>query len=81
MQESMDELVQKYSRRGHPSLEELISAQGLTLPRYLPQLQNRQWLISFMTEAELEQWAEPADNLLVDAFVRDDLHPATFSIG
>ena len=24
---------------------------------YLPQLQNRQWLISFMTEAELEQWA------------------------
>jgi predicted nucleic acid-binding protein len=24
---------------------------------YLQQLQNRQWLISFMTEAELEQWA------------------------
>lgn len=24
---------------------------------YLPQLQDRQWLISFMTEAELEQWA------------------------
>ena len=24
---------------------------------YLPHLHNRQWLISFMTEAELEQWA------------------------
>ena len=24
---------------------------------YLPHLQNRQWLISFMTEAEMEQWA------------------------
>src|SRR5260370_13163651 len=25
--------------------------------RYLPHLRDRQWLISFMTEAELEQWA------------------------
>ena len=24
---------------------------------YLPHLQDRQWLISFMSEAELEQWA------------------------
>ena len=24
---------------------------------YLPHLQDRQWLVSFMTEAELEQWA------------------------
>jgi len=24
---------------------------------YLPRLENREWLISFMTEAELEQWA------------------------
>jgi len=24
---------------------------------YLPHLSDRQWLISFMTEAELEQWA------------------------
>jgi len=24
---------------------------------YLPHLENRPWLISFMTEAELEQWA------------------------
>jgi hypothetical protein len=25
--------------------------------KYLPHLHKRQWLISFMTEAELEQWA------------------------
>ena len=25
--------------------------------RYLPHLRDRKWLISFMTEAELEQWA------------------------
>jgi predicted nucleic acid-binding protein len=24
---------------------------------YLPQLQDRQWFISFMTEAEMEQWS------------------------
>jgi predicted nucleic acid-binding protein len=30
---------------------------GNRAQRYLPHLQNRQWLISFMTEAELEQWA------------------------
>ncbi len=24
---------------------------------YVPHLRDRQWLISFMTEAELEQWA------------------------
>ena len=24
---------------------------------YLPHLRDRQWVISFMTEAELEQWA------------------------
>jgi hypothetical protein len=28
---------------------------------YIPHLQNRQWLISFMTEAELEQWALQAN--------------------
>ena len=28
---------------------------------YLPQLQDRQWFISFMTEAELEQWALSAN--------------------
>ncbi len=29
----MDELVQKYARRGHPTTEELIAAQNLTFPR------------------------------------------------
>jgi hypothetical protein len=33
MKDAMDELVQKYSRWGHPSAEELIAEQGLTFPR------------------------------------------------
>jgi hypothetical protein len=33
MKDAMDELVRKYSRQGHPSVEELIAAQGLTFPR------------------------------------------------
>ena len=33
MQEAMDEFVQKYARRGHPTTEELIAAQGLKFPR------------------------------------------------
>jgi hypothetical protein len=33
MPKSMDELAQKYTRWGHPSTEELITAQGLTFPR------------------------------------------------
>jgi predicted nucleic acid-binding protein len=28
---------------------------------YLPHLEDREWLISFMTEAELEQWAITAN--------------------
>ena len=28
-----DELVQKYVRRGHPSVDELVAPQGVTLPR------------------------------------------------
>jgi len=30
---TMDELIQKYSRIGHPPAEELIAVQGLTFPR------------------------------------------------
>jgi hypothetical protein len=33
MQHAMDELVQRYARRGHPTTEELIAAQELTFPR------------------------------------------------
>lgn len=33
MPDAMDELVQKYSRLGHPSAEELIATQELTFPR------------------------------------------------
>jgi hypothetical protein len=31
--DSSDQLAQKYIRRGHPSIDELIAAQGLTFPR------------------------------------------------
>jgi hypothetical protein len=33
IKDTMDELVQRYSRQGHPSEEELVAAQGLTFPR------------------------------------------------
>jgi hypothetical protein len=33
MQDSMDELVQRYARQGYPTAEELIVAQGLIFPR------------------------------------------------
>jgi hypothetical protein len=33
MQDARGELVQRYSRLGHPSAEELIAAQGVTFPR------------------------------------------------
>ena len=33
MQDAMDELVQRCSRLGHPSADELVAAQGLTFPR------------------------------------------------
>ena len=39
----MDELVQKYSRRGHPTAEELITAQGLTFPRDPQDLLGNFW--------------------------------------
>ena len=29
----MDELIQTYTRRGHPSVDELVAAQGLTFSR------------------------------------------------
>jgi hypothetical protein len=33
MQDGGDQLVQKYIRKGHPTAEELIEAQGLSFPR------------------------------------------------
>ncbi|HVW10636.1 MAG TPA: hypothetical protein VHC90_18740 [Bryobacteraceae bacterium] len=33
MSDSMAELAQKYSHTGHPSVEELMAAQGVTFPR------------------------------------------------
>ena len=43
MKEPMDELVQKYARRGHPTTEELITAQGLTFPRDPRDLLGKFW--------------------------------------
>lgn len=33
MQDSTDRLVHKYARQGHPTVDELVAAQGLTFPR------------------------------------------------
>ena len=33
MRDATDQLAQKYTRRGHPTADELISVQGLTFPR------------------------------------------------
>ena len=33
MQDSMDKLAQKYAHQGHPSVEEMMAAQGLKFPR------------------------------------------------
>ena len=33
MQELSEELARKYAREGHPSVDELVAAQGLTFPR------------------------------------------------
>lgn len=33
MKDGMDELVSRFARQGHPSVEELIAAQRLTFPR------------------------------------------------
>jgi hypothetical protein len=41
--DAMDELVQKYSRLGHPSAEELIATQGLTFPRDPKDLLGNFW--------------------------------------
>jgi hypothetical protein len=43
MKDAMGELVQKYSRQGHPSAEELIAAQGLTFPRDPKDLLGNFW--------------------------------------
>jgi len=40
---AMNELVQEYSRAGHPTAEELIGAQGLTFPRDPQDLLGNFW--------------------------------------
>ncbi|HEY1183132.1 MAG TPA: hypothetical protein VGE89_03040 [Bryobacteraceae bacterium] len=43
MKDAMAELVQKYSRTGHPSAEELAVAQGVTFPRDPEDLLGNFW--------------------------------------
>jgi len=43
MPESMEALSDKYSRRGHPTVDELIAAQGLSFPRDPADLLGNFW--------------------------------------
>jgi hypothetical protein len=43
MIDSMDDLLLKYSRQGHPTVEELVAAQGLTFPRNPQDLLGNFW--------------------------------------
>jgi len=40
---SMDELLRNYARQGHPTVEELVAAQGLTFPRDPRELVGSFW--------------------------------------
>jgi hypothetical protein len=44
MKDAMAELIQKYSRVGHPSAGELAIAQGVTFPRDPKDLLGNFWL-------------------------------------
>jgi hypothetical protein len=43
MMDAMDELAKRHARQGHPSVDELIAAQGLTFPRDPKDLLGRFW--------------------------------------
>jgi hypothetical protein len=43
MIDTMDELTKRYARQGHPSVDELIIAQGLTFPRDPKDLLGNFW--------------------------------------
>jgi hypothetical protein len=43
MQESMEALTEKYTRRGHPTVDEMIAAQGLSFPRNPADLLGNFW--------------------------------------
>jgi hypothetical protein len=59
MKGAMAELAHKYSRKGHPSAEELIAAQGLTFPRDPKDLLGDFWPEEESVEdflAEMRAW-------------------------
>jgi len=43
MQEPMEAITEKYTRRGHPTVDELITAQGLSFPRDPADLLGNFW--------------------------------------
>jgi hypothetical protein len=43
MQQSMETLTEKYARRGHPTVDEMIAAQGLSFPRDPADLLGNSW--------------------------------------
>lgn len=43
VQDATDQLAQKYARRGYPSAEELVAAQGLNFPRDPHELLGNFW--------------------------------------
>ena len=59
MADQMIELSRKYARQGHPSVEELISAQGVTFPRDPQDLLGSFWPEEEATDeflAALREW-------------------------
>jgi hypothetical protein len=43
MEESMETIAEKYTRRGHPTVDELIAAQNLSFPRDPADLLGNFW--------------------------------------
>ncbi len=56
--EQMTQLAQRYARSGHPSLEELTAAQGLTFPREPSELLGDFWPQEESTEEFLQALRE-----------------------
>ncbi len=68
MQGPMEELIRKYSRRGHPTVDELIAAQGLSFPRdpndllgnFWPEEESRDDFLTALREWRGREKTDPA---------------------
>jgi len=64
----MEELIRKYSRRGHPTVDELIAAQGLSFPRdpndllgnFWPEEESRDDFLTALREWRGREKTDPA---------------------